>query len=117
MRASRPSGSVAVSSTGSPRRLIGRPYTRAGPRLTAVYARAVIERIVSFPARTIFMVVGIVLAVAAVLEVIWISRHVLSWVFISLFLALAMNPAVERLQRHLIRRRGAAVSNTYLGVL
>jgi predicted PurR-regulated permease PerM len=77
----------------------------------------VIERIVSFPARTIFMVVGIVLAVAAVLEVVWISRHVLSWVFISLFLALALNPAVEWLQRHRIRRRGVAVGITYLGVL
>jgi predicted PurR-regulated permease PerM len=77
----------------------------------------VIERIVSFPARTVFMVVGIVLAVAAVLEVVWISRHVLSWVFIALFLALALNPAVEWLQRHRIRRRGAAVGITYLGVL
>ena len=76
-----------------------------------------LERIVSFPPRTVFTVVGIVLAVAAVLEVIWISRHVLSWVFISLFLALAMNPAVEWLQRHRIRRRGAAVGITYLGVL
>ena len=76
-----------------------------------------IERIVSFPARTIFMVVGIVLAVAAVLEVLWISRHVLSWIFISLFLALALNPAVEWLQRHRIRRRGAAVGITYVGVL
>jgi predicted PurR-regulated permease PerM len=77
----------------------------------------VIERIVTFPARTIFMVVGIVIAVAAVLEVIWIARHVLSWVFISLFLALALNPAVEWLQRHRIRRRGAAVGITYIGVL
>src|ERR671928_385572 len=117
MRASRPSGSVAVSSTGSPRRLIGRPYTRAGPPLTAVYARAVLERIVSFPARTVFTVVGIVLSVAALLEVVWISRHVLSWVFISLFLALALNPAVEWLQRHRIHRRGAAVGITYVGVL
>src|SRR5919201_20106 len=116
-RASRPSGSVALSSTGSPRRLIGRPYTHAGRPLTAVYARAVLERIVSFPARTVFTVVAIVLAVVAVLEVLWISRHVLSWILISLFLALALNPAVEWLQRHRVRRRGAAVGITYLGVL
>jgi len=77
----------------------------------------VIERIVSFPARTVFMVVGIVIAVAAVLEVLWIARHVLSWILISLFLALALNPAVEWLQRHRIRRRGAAVGITYIGVL
>ena len=74
------------------------------------------ERIVSFPARTVFTVVGIVLAVAAVLEVLWIARHVLSWILISLFLALALNPAVEWLQRHRVRRRGAAVGITYLGV-
>ena len=75
-----------------------------------------LERFVHFPARTVFTVVAIVLAVAAVLEVLWISRHVLSWIFISLFLALALNPAVEWLQRHRIRRRGAAVGITYLGV-
>jgi predicted PurR-regulated permease PerM len=76
-----------------------------------------LERIISFPARTVFTVVGIVLAVAAVLEVLWIARHVLSWIFISLFLALALNPAVDWLQRHRIRRRGVAVGITYLGVL
>src|SRR5919197_6432266 len=116
-RASRPSGSVAVSSTGSPRRLMGRAYTRPGRALTAVYARPVLERIVSFPARTVFTVVGIVLAVAAVLEVLWIARHVLSWILISLFLALALNPAVDWLQHHRIRRRGAAVAITYVGVI
>src|ERR671932_2098106 len=77
----------------------------------------VLDRFVHFPARTVFTVVGIVLAVAAVLEVLWIARHVLSWVLISLFLALALNPAVDWLQRHRIRRRGAAVGITYLGVL
>jgi predicted PurR-regulated permease PerM len=76
----------------------------------------VLERFVHFPARTVFTVVGIVLAVVALLEVLWISRHVLSWILISLFLALALNPAVEWLQRHRIRRRGAAVGITYLGV-
>jgi predicted PurR-regulated permease PerM len=95
---------------------MGRAYTHPSRALTAVYARAVIERIVSFPARTVFTVLGIVLAVAAVLEVLWISRHVLTWIFISLFLALALNPAVEWLQRHRVRHRGAAVGITYIGV-
>jgi predicted PurR-regulated permease PerM len=75
-----------------------------------------IERIVTFPARTIFMVVGIVLAVAAVLEVLWISRHVLTWILVSVFLALALNPAVEWLLRHRVHHRGAAIGITYLGV-
>jgi predicted PurR-regulated permease PerM len=76
----------------------------------------VLERFVHFPARTVFTVVAIVLAVAALLEILWISRHVLSWILISLFLALALNPAVDWLQRHRVRRRGAAVGITYLGV-
>ena len=63
-----------------------------------------------------FTVAAIVLSVAAVLEVLWIARHVLTWVLISLFLALALNPAVEWLQRHHVRSRGLAVAVTYLGV-
>ncbi|TMK92887.1 MAG: AI-2E family transporter [Actinobacteria bacterium] len=75
-----------------------------------------VERVVHFPARTVFAVVAIVLSVAATLEVLWIARHVLTWVLISLFLALALNPAVEWLQRHHVRSRGLAVAVTYLGV-
>src|ERR671935_677175 len=74
----------------------------------------VLERFVHFPARTVFTVLAIVLAVAAVLEIIWIARHVLTWVLISLFLALALNPAVEWFQRHGIPRRGWAAALTYL---
>jgi len=77
---------------------------------------SVLDRYVHFPARTVFTVLAIVLSVAAVLEVLWISRHVLSWIFISLFLAMALNPSVEWLQRHRVRRRGLAVGITYLGV-
>jgi predicted PurR-regulated permease PerM len=79
--------------------------------------RAVLDRIVFFPARTVVVVLAIVLAVAATLEMLWISRHVLSWILISLFLALAMNPLVELLQRHGVRRRGLATGVTYLIVL
>jgi predicted PurR-regulated permease PerM len=95
---------------------MGGAYTREGLPLTAVYARGVLERFVHFPARTVFTVLAIVLSVAAVLEILWISRHVLTWILISLFLALALNPAVDWLQRHRVRRRGVAVGITYLGV-
>ena len=81
------------------------------------YARAVWERFVHFPARTVFTVLGIVIAVGVVLEVIWISRHVITWILISIFLALAMNPLVELLQRHGLKRRGLATGATYLIVL
>jgi predicted PurR-regulated permease PerM len=65
------------------------------------------ERSVYFRPRTILLVIGIIVASFLTLEVLWISRRVLSWVFIALFLALALNPAVDRLERRL-GRRGAA---------
>jgi predicted PurR-regulated permease PerM len=74
-------------------------------------------RLVHFSARTVFIVLGVVIAVGAALEVIWISRHVITWILISIFLALAMNPLVELLQRHGLRRRGLATGATYLIVL
>jgi predicted PurR-regulated permease PerM len=74
----------------------------------------VTERIVRFRARTIFAILGIVLAVAALLEVVWIARHVVAWILIALFLALALNPAVDWFQAHGVRRRGLATGATYL---
>jgi predicted PurR-regulated permease PerM len=65
------------------------------------------ERVVYFRPRAVLVVIGILVASFITLKVLWISRHVLSWVFIALFLALALNPAVDRLERRL-GRRGAA---------
>jgi predicted PurR-regulated permease PerM len=75
------------------------------------------ERLVRFPVRTILAVLGTIIVVAVVLEVVWIARHVIVWVLISLFLALAMNPAVEFFQRRGVRRRGLAAAITYVLVL
>ena len=72
------------------------------------------ERLVRFRLRTVLSLLLTIIAIAVVLEVIWIARHVLTWVVISLFLALALNPAVEWLQGHGIKRRGAAAAVTYL---
>jgi len=72
------------------------------------------ERLVRFPVRTILSVLGTIIAVAVVLEVIWISRHVITWILISLFLALALNPAVEWFQAHGVKRRGLAAGITYI---
>jgi predicted PurR-regulated permease PerM len=68
----------------------------------------ILDRIVHFRPRTIFAILGILILVGVVLYVLWVARHVLSWVLIALFLALALNPAVEWLQRHGVARRGAA---------
>jgi predicted PurR-regulated permease PerM len=73
-------------------------------------------RVVEFLPRTVFRVVGILLAIAIVLEVVWIARHVLTWIFIALFLALALNPAVDHLERR-IKRRGIASGIIYLAAL
>ena len=72
------------------------------------------ERLVRLRARTVLSILGIVIAVALALEVIWIARHVLAWVVISAFLALALNPAVDWFQRHGISRRGWAAALTYV---
>jgi predicted PurR-regulated permease PerM len=73
-------------------------------------------RVVDFRPRTVFRVVGILLATAIVLEIIWISRHVISWIFIALFLAVALNPAVDRLERR-IKRRGIATAIVSIAAL
>ena len=75
---------------------------------------AVPERVVRFRARTVLSVLGIILGVAALLWVIWEARAVLTWVFVAIFLALALNPVVEWLQERGLRRRWAAASATYV---
>jgi predicted PurR-regulated permease PerM len=72
------------------------------------------ERLVRIRLRTVLSLLVIIVSVAVTLEVIWIARHVLTWIAISLFLALALNPAVEWLQRRGLRRRGAAAAVAYL---
>jgi predicted PurR-regulated permease PerM len=72
------------------------------------------ERLVRFRLRTVLSLLGTIVAVAVFLEVIWIARHVLTWILISLFLAVALNPAVGWFQRHGVKRRGAAAAVTFL---
>ncbi len=73
-----------------------------------------LERIVRFRVRTVLAVLGLAIAVFALLKVVIIARHVIAWFFVALFLALALNPLVEWLQRRGIRRRGIAVATTYV---
>ena len=75
------------------------------------------ERIVDFRATTILRVVAIVIAVAVALEVVWICRHVITWILIALFLALALDPLVTLLQRRVHVGRAAAIGLSYLLVL
>ena len=69
----------------------------SGP--SAILPAVTPERIVRFPVRTILTVLGIAIAVLLLLWVIWIVRSVITWILIALFLSLALNPAVDWLQR------------------
>jgi predicted PurR-regulated permease PerM len=71
-------------------------------------------RVVDIRTRTILRLLGVVIAVAVVLEVIWISRQVISWLFIALFLALALDPLVSWIERRGHVGRGAAIAIAFL---
>jgi predicted PurR-regulated permease PerM len=76
------------------------------------------ERVVSFRLRNVVSTALILVGLAAALWVVYASRHVLTWVFVALFLALALNPAVEALQQHtLVSRRASAAAIIYLAAL
>jgi predicted PurR-regulated permease PerM len=74
------------------------------------------DRWVHFRPRTVFVVIAILVVSFITLKVLWISRHVLTWVFIALFLALALNPAVDRLEGR-IKRRGIATGIVFIAAL
>lgn len=75
------------------------------------------ERLVRFRPRAIVIVLAIILAAIVMIQVIQVAKGVLVWIFVAIFLAVALNPAVEWLMEHGVRRRGFAVAITYLGAL
>src|SRR3982750_4763860 len=72
------------------------------------------ERVVSFRPRTVITVAALIVGVAIVRWIVWVSRRVLVWTFVSAFLAVALSPAVDAIQRRGVRRRGAAAAVVYL---
>jgi predicted PurR-regulated permease PerM len=75
------------------------------------------ERPVRFRPRAVLIVLLVVLAAAVVLQVLWVTRDVVIWTLIALFLAMALNPAVDFLLVHGVPRRGIAVAIVYVGTL
>src|SRR4051795_5454153 len=69
--------------------------------------------VVVFQPRSILIALGVLLAVIAAVEFMLLAQAGLTLVLIALFLALALNPAVEFLQRHGLRR-APAVSVVYV---
>jgi len=72
------------------------------------------EHVVTVRPRTVLLVAGIVVGAIAAVNLVIAAERALVWVFVALFLAMALNPAVEWLQRRGFRRRGAAVGIVYL---
>lgn len=75
------------------------------------------EQVVGFRGRTIVKTIGIFVAVALLLWLIWHARGVITWVLIAAFLAMAVNPLVDRLQHRVGMARGWAAAIVYVGVL
>ena len=71
------------------------------------------ERIVRIRPTTVLAVLGIIFGFLLLLYVTWISRQVLTWILVAIFLALALNPAVEAFERRGLRR-GMATAVTSL---
>jgi len=94
------------------------PVERARAVGTGAYPRAAVEeRLVRFRPRAILVVIGIVLAIALLLDVLLVARDVLVWALIALFLAIALNPAVDWVIARGVRRRGLAVGIVYAATL
>jgi predicted PurR-regulated permease PerM len=75
------------------------------------------ERLVRFPVRTILTVLGLIIAVWALVHVIVIARSVIVYVLIAIFLTLAINPLVAWLMRRGLHSRGLASAVACLIVL
>lgn len=75
-----------------------------GPILT------VVERVIRFSPRSVLLVIGLVLATLLALRLLAATRDLIVWLLVAIFFAMALNPAVERLQRRWVKRRGAAVA-------
>jgi predicted PurR-regulated permease PerM len=94
-----------VPRLGAPPEEPEQPQAEPGP--------ATSERVVHFRPRSILVAVGVVVAVAALLGFVFLAQAGLTLIAISLFLALALNPAVEFFQSRGMRR-GAAVGAVYI---
>ena len=74
------------------------------------------ERVVLFRPRTILSVLGVALLFVLTLALVYLAWRVITWVLIAAFLAAALNPAVEFLERRGLRR-GFAAAAVFLAAL
>ena len=71
------------------------------------------ERLVQFRPRAVLIVLGIILAAIVMIRVVQAAQGILIWIGVALFLAMALNPAVDWLMARGIERRGVAVAITF----
>ncbi len=69
------------------------------------------------PTRSVLKVIAIVLGVAALLWLVYVSRTVLAWLAVGAFLAVAINPLVGAIQKRLRMPRSVSILLVYLVVL
>jgi predicted PurR-regulated permease PerM len=65
-------------------------------------------RVVKVRPQTIFLVIGITVLVGLALLLVYLAWNVLTWIVIAIFLATALNPAVEYFERRGMKRPWAA---------
>jgi predicted PurR-regulated permease PerM len=65
-------------------------------------------RVVTVRPRTVFLVIGLTVLVGALLVLVYLAWQVLTWILIAIFLATALNPAVEFFLRRGMKRGFAA---------
>jgi predicted PurR-regulated permease PerM len=65
-------------------------------------------RVVKLRPQTVFLVIGLTVLVGFALVLVYLAWNVLTWILIAVFLAIALNPAVEYFERRGMKRHWAA---------
>ena len=105
-----PSGPTTVVSE-TPVEILDREVGPDAPRRERLFAAASAKGV---PLRTILAVDGVIIATWVLYRLIGRLREVILWILIAAFIALVLNPAVNFLQRHSLRR-GVAIGLVFAG--
>jgi predicted PurR-regulated permease PerM len=76
-----------------------------------------VERVIRFSPRSVLLVIGLVLGTLLALRTLSAIRDLVVWLLVALFLAMALNPAVEWVQARGVKRRGLAVAAVFTAAL
>lgn len=79
-------------------------------------SREIPERVIRVHLRTALSLTATLIAVFVGLYLLWLTRQIIIWLLIAIFLAVALDPLVAWFQRHGVRSRGLAVLSAILVV-